>query len=470
MQKKRFLLLDSTGLGKTYSVLGAYAILQRMIPGIKLLVVCSVKGSSTWKKQILKHTHFTYKVYYTSKASELDTFQSPSDVKEDISILPYPALSKYPNLLRARFKDAKTYLVVDECHRIKDPSSIQGQLVRALINLSTQACGLTATLLLNHIEDVFHVEDAFFPGRLAPDLETFMRRYTIRFKRKVTNHKNGRTWTFQEVTGYKNLDHLTQCLEGTYLKRYRDLDIRHHPIQVVLRDEEEDLYIEAAKGLLALEYKDFAARLPDLQLVANGTLGSQGEFDVCRKYVSSKELSFLELLNKLLSAGKSVVAFTYHRKTHSRLTHLIKNHLTACKKLYLLTGDTSSKEVDRIESEFSSSAEIVFMTSAGGESLNLQASNVVVFFDLPFSVGTLIQIIGRVARMDSAFDFMDVYYLVAGGTVDFYKAAMIEVNSKLIKEVLGGNANLPKTSGKTTKRMLMELRKDLLWKIREQDA
>ena len=108
---------------------------------------------------------------------------------------------------------------------------------------------------------------------------------------------------------------------------------------------------------------------------------------------------------------------------------------------------------------------LLVMTSAAAESLNLPKFNHVIFYSVPFSVGAFIQSVGRIARMDSEYiDDLHVYIPHCEETIDKYKTALIEYNADVIKRLLGSEANLPNTVSNYTRRMIIKLRKELLWK------
>jgi SNF2 family DNA or RNA helicase len=130
---------------------------------------------------------------------------------------------------------------------------------------------------------------------------------------------------------------------------------------------------------------------------------------------------------------------------------------------YYLNGSTEESERDKITKLFKP-GQIVLTTQAGGQSINLQAANHIIFYDVPFSMGILIQAIGRIARVDSVYDSMHVHLLEAVDTIDTYKTKLVHHNSTLIEGVVGGNANLPPGMDKVTKRAIVRLRKDLLWR------
>jgi hypothetical protein len=110
-----------------------------------------------------------------------------------------------------------------------------------------------------------------------------------------------------------------------------------------------------------------------------------------------------------------------------------------------------------------SSKEVLFATKVGGTSLNLQAVNNVVFFDKPWSVGEIIQNIGRIARMDTTYNDLRAYFLDAEKTIDIYKTAMLSSNLGMVKSIIGGFNFTEMYFNPVRKEQIIQLRKSLLW-------
>ena len=76
-------------------------------------------------------------------------------------------------------------------------------------------------------------------------------------------------------------------------------------------------------------------------------------------------------------------------------------------------------------------------------SINLQAVNNIIVYDIPFSIGDLVQLIGRVTRVDTKYPKQFVYFLEANETIDTYKRLLIQSHSTIIQAIFGEDKNLP---------------------------
>ena len=103
------------------------------------------------------------------------------------------------------------------------------------------------------------------------------------------------------------------------------------------------------------------------------------------------------------------------------------------------------------------------MTGAGGESLNLQVSNNIIMFNLSFSVAQFVQTVGRIIRMDSEYDHMNIFILEALNTVDTYKRLLIQHHAATITRLLSGdsvltNPNLPSVDSITPRESISAMK------------
>ena len=83
-----------------------------------------------------------------------------------------------------------------------------------------------------------------------------------------------------------------------------------------------------------------------------------------------------------------------------------------------ITGRENQNEREKNKIKFHESSEhnIMFITNAGGEGINLQAASIVLFFDLPFSAGDYIQVIGRAHRIGSQHKSLMILHVTCSVT------------------------------------------------------
>ena len=124
------------------------------------------------------------------------------------------------------------------------------------------------------------------------------------------------------------------------LDKVQAVDVRYKYIEITLTPKEEEAYYKAAIGFLGEEYRDFAARIPNLQRVVNGTVDEDG-IPLSKTVHNSKIQKLLQIMTDLLSDNKAVIIYTELRDT----TRSFKRHYflyVSDNKLFTITGNTSS--------------------------------------------------------------------------------------------------------------------------------
>ena len=96
----------------------------------------------------------------------------------------------------------------------------------------------------------------------------------------------------------------------------------------------------------------------------------------------------------------------------------------------------SMDERNNVLSDFRLNKSILVSTDAGGEGLNLQFSNVVINYDLPWNPMKIEQRIGRVDRIGQVRDVF-VYNIVLSDTVESRVREVLESKLRIILDELG---------------------------------
>lgn len=367
-------------------------------------MACTKKGTVTWKSEITKHTDLVSFVYSTDRKSMDVDLTNMREIQEDISIIQHSSFLKFKNMLRTIYDNRDIVLIIDECHHLRNPESEAGKIIRYMIRHSEYTWAMTATPMLNKIQDLYRVFDMILPGYLAKDEWDFLQKYTIQQQRKSyipvkpgSNYRGStkkirgrlcRVIKFWDIVGHKNIPELVRLISPHFLKRARDLNLKFHYHKCPRTEEEEELYFKAAQGILSEEREQHSARLHDLQRVVNGTIDENFQLMDSRE-LSTKEELYVKVLNEIFDRGEAAISFTSYRDTIERKKRLLDLNagdvLSNIGSVYEITGDTTNEECAAIVSQFSV-CDVIVMTHAGGESLNLQASNNVIFFDIPFSL------------------------------------------------------------------------------------
>ena len=169
------------------------------------------------------------------------------------------------------------------------------------------------------------------------------------------------------------------------------------------------------------------------------------------KLDDSRELSKLKLIEELFSNNErlGVIAFDRHPLTLTYLRHLAEQHkLLNGVRLLRASGDstkTERKDVDRYLNNENSLREnvLALCSDAMSEGYNLQNASAVVHLDMPSVVRLVEQRIGRIDRMDSIHESIEVYW------PNDHDAFALRTDDLLIERfeatemLLGSNFHLP---------------------------
>jgi len=183
--------------------------------------------------------------------------------------------------------------------------------------------------------------------------------------------------------------------------------------------------MDKAIAAISLDIKEEIARLNDIIAVAR-----QAEF----QYLDVKVEPLLEIIDYLFAEDRQrkVIIFTEFVATQSYLEQLLKDRGYS---ISVLNGSMSIEERNAMIQEFKSRTDILVSTDAGGEGLNLQFSNCIINYDLPWNPMKIEQRIGRVDRIGQQRDVI-VYNFILADTVEYrVKAVLEEKLSVILKEI-----------------------------------
>lgn len=160
------------------------------------------------------------------------------------------------------------------------------------------------------------------------------------------------------------------------------------------------------------------------------TIARQAEF----QYLDAKVEPFIDIIDNLFSNNKNqkIIVFTEFVATQDYLSNLLKNHGYTTS---LLNGSMGIDQRNLVIDNFKTKTNILISTDAGGEGLNLQFSNVVINFDLPWNPMKIEQRIGRVDRIGQEKDVVIYNFILAETVEKRVKDVLEEKLSVILKEV-----------------------------------
>lgn len=520
----RMVLGDGTGLGKTIETIGALCYLWENAPDMKVVVVAPKSAIRQWGSEISRFTDgievFLASAATTEKGeSSVDARKRVYDAwrastKPSVLILNYAILIRdwnhggiqpllpngrpdpkapvIPGLLDKTMKELGPNLTVvfDEATAFKSRRTKTWEVVSYFSGYAKRVYALTATLLKNNLMEGYNIYKAIKPNLFGSQQSFFDDYCYIEYKRVARGQK------IPVVIGYKNLEQFKERIELVYLGRPKHLVSKELPtlttreVTFELDHAEQTKYAEALTGILELgdgEVKEFeeTKALTSLiycqQIVNSLALLKFKEGDGVHEWndiegqkvkeLSSKEQALIDLLTEELDDDK-VIVYTRFASHVPRLMEILKRHKI---KSAAITGDQNDAQRKKAQDEFQnlkSDTKVIFITAAGSEAINLQAAAGMVFFDMPWSWGEYVQVIGRMIRIGSPHKGVLCFHLLAElagvgkearKTIDHHVFKALKKKKGLIDAVLGeavvGALKFDK-EGSTMRDLIQAIQKD----------
>jgi len=464
--RKRFLLADATGLGKTPQVVVAWAYTREKSPHMRLLALVNKSAYFQFAGEVERFVpSATVEVLGWDRTGKRPRELSPSarrrqydrfaDGTTQCLVGTYHTLALdwrvkqmdplgYERSIWA-FPEAwqPNIVVFDECHLLRsDKQTLIYPMAESLAQQAQAVWGLSATPISTRLLDLYYLYRILQPGLLG-SVESFTQTYLDR-KLKTIYTKQGKRKVWQ-VTGSKNLKQLSDTIRPYYLKRPPEVigpfmpSIVVQPRQVIMGAEQTALYrkvcdevfpwvVEArsatAERRLELERKvrnnpDAVVRFDGVDIASPAVAMGYAQMALDApevlgqpKVPSAKYAQLTEWLQSDLAADKVLVYTRYRQVAEAYHRRLKADGID----VGLITGAVSAVQRERLRTAFQDthSPRVLVLNSAGKESLNLQAARVVVFLDLPWSWAEFIQVVGRARRYGSTHS--NVVLLLLGAT------------------------------------------------------
>jgi SWI/SNF-related matrix-associated actin-dependent regulator 1 of chromatin subfamily A len=150
--------------------------------------------------------------------------------------------------------------------------------------------------------------------------------------------------------------------------------------------------------------------------------------------VDGKMEQSVQWIKDFLESDQKLVVFAWHKKVIDILMEIFKN--VAVKVDGSITGDERQKAVDSFQNNPNIRL-FIGNIKAAGVGITLTAASNVAFLELPWSPGDLDQAEDRCHRI-GAKDTVNVYYLLAEGTIEEHIARMIDQKRKVVEGILDG--------------------------------
>lgn len=470
LARKGCILGGQCGLGKTLITSVANKVLLDKYGTVVSIIVCPVKALKAFRRELFEKLLLKEDEVGIISADytlyNLDTNR--------IFVCTDTQVEKLDRIT-AEFKSRNIPMIlnVDEAHKLQDKKSKFSMIMSSIRSRCSIVWLMTATPILNSLDSLYNIVNFSSPGFLGKK-DAFDNNFTLWNLRDQYIKRGGKATKIKvkDVYGYKNLDILREKLNDIIIVRGKEYNLKFTALECDLSDKDYEIYKRVSSGILNFDddARNFSRRMHDLQRFVDRVYTDETMEDLVSNYCdteySPKEELLLNSLEGAFSNGYSVIIYAEYKETISRLESILKKNKKKLNlgKIHKVTGSINIKVREAVEENIGS-RDVVLITSAGTESVNLQKCNTIIFYDISFSTKNMIQAVGRVCRRDSKFDTQYAILLVTKRTIDEYKYRMFNNNLNMVKGAVGAGKDIPLSEDMllSDANDLRVLKDELLW-------
>lgn len=496
----RYILADEVGLGKTIEAgmivkeLKARGLVKR------ILVVCPTGLVTQWSAEMQEKFHEKFQVILPSDYDTIRRLTDNDDVYGQYdqvispmdSIKPIEKHAGWSEEKMEKYNEERIYsiinsgwdlVIIDEAHKIAGSTGevARYKLGKLLSQASPYLLMLSGTphngktepfLRLVRLldENAFPNAQSIVKEQVAPYLIRTEKREAIDsngnrlFKDRVT-HLITLEWDerhslqkqlYEMVTGYvsknygkavknkkKNMCLIflliimqrmatssTAALKESLQRRLYALVNQSIRIGDLKESDLEDLNIEdGVEEAIEAMSLDVNAEIDEIENIL--AMARQAEF----QHPDVKVEKLTDLIDSILGEDKNqkIIVFTEFVGTQKYLVQLLLNKGYS---VNYLNGSMGIEERNEALEEFRENTSIFVATDAGGEGLNLQFSNIIINYDLPWNPMKLEQRCGRVDRIGQQKD-VHIYNFIVRDTIENRVREVLEEKLSVIMEEMG---------------------------------
>jgi SNF2 family DNA or RNA helicase len=388
------------GLGKT--MVSCKAIEE--IGKGPVLVVAPSSLLYQWKEEIESKFSYMNATVVTSKIKAEDRLEAVEEaLKSGIMITNYEFLRTIP------IKFQVELLILDEAHRVRNWNTKTAKVIGNIP--ARHVIGLTGTPIVNHLKELYHITDQIKPGFFGT-MKSFYGKYV---------NKDGYRSTYKDLEGvYERLNDLM------YRKRKQDV-LMQLPKRIT-----QTIYVQLTKQERDF-YEDMLASQPHiLAAISNAKVfGVSSTLRIEKLDMSSKEKELMTVLNELHG---QIILFCESKTEVKRL-----GEMDLKRESFVLHGDSNKEQRETVRKKFRDSSDgILLMTEIGTEGLNLQYAGNLINFSIPWTYSALEQRIGRIERLGSDFDTVNVVNMLTDNTIDNHVADVVADKAHLFNMTVDG--------------------------------
>jgi SNF2 family DNA or RNA helicase len=445
VSRKRLLLADEMGLGKTVQCIEAINRIAKKDSII--LVICPKSVLGVWQSELETWLQPTLKSTYTIHVAS--TKAPPLLPPGSITLINYDICHKLKSIVQQRPYDV---LICDEAHYLKSRDSqrskaILGELSNEEDSKKKSRAGgdgivseflwlLTGTPVLNRPVELFPLVHAIAPLEF-PSFQDYANQYCEPKSKMI--YTKGRPITIQDYSGSSNLKELAQRLDPIMVRRYKMDVLSQLPPKLRsctcltsdldISKQERELFALTT----GLDLNEFGSNADSLMSYVGSSVDLLAKVSKVRPEIALLKLKpAIELLEEYISQEK-VVVFAHHRAVIDELMKHFGDSVAVGIK-----GGMARERRDEAVRRFQEDSTVrLFVGSlkAASVGLTLTAASHVVFLELDWSPGVMIQAEDRCHRVGQA-NSVRIQYFVFKDTIDEWLSRSLMFKQNTINKIL----------------------------------
>ena len=435
LEKKRCIMGDEPGLGKTAQAIGVLTVTK----AFPALVICPASLKVNWQRELKKFGGLNAVILTDKNRS---TWQRFWQIKRkdgrpcaEVFITNYESLRKFfvTRIRReGRFtlksvefderKDLFRTVIIDESHKCKTASTQQSKFVQGIAQGKEYIFELTGTPVVNNNIDL--IQQLTIMGRLNDfgGYSRFMARYCA--GERKSSHLKELNYLLRKNCFFRRLkkDVLTQLPDKTRSYLVMDIDNRKE-----YRAAEKDV-INYLK-----QYKD--ADDEKIQRTIRGAI--MVKMGILKQISARGKVgAAIDIIHNTIDGGQKLIVFCFLKEVVAALKQEFRDAVT-------VTGDDNDRQkqwaVDRFQTDDSCRL-IILNYKSGGVGLTLTAASNVLFIEQPWTAADCNQAEDR-AHRNGQKNAVNCVYLLGKDTIDEYMYDLIQTKRNISDGVTGTEDN-----------------------------
>lgn len=427
LDRHRLLIGDEPGLGKTLQSIGIVDTAN----AYPCLVICPSSLKINWQREFEKFTDKKALVLDNASRTSWPYFLGMGMFH--VAIVNYESLKKF---FVWDIKGGKTFtlkdvvfnrdinvfrsVIMDESHRLKDPTAQQTMFTRGIVEGKEWRILLSGTPVVNHAQDL--VSQLAIMGRLLSDF-------------------GGRGKFLAQYGENENLSELSDKLYDTCM-------IRREKAKVLteLPDKQRtDLYVEISnRDEYNLAAADLAAYLREYTECTDREIRRKMRMEALVKFMTLRSLASkgkvkqaTDFIKNFLANGKPLIVFC-------SLKEIVKALQKQFPDSVRVTGDDNTAEKQAAVDAFQSGEAqlIICSIKAAGVGLTLTASSNVAFVEFPWTYADCCQCEDRAHRIGQKNN-VNCYYLIGRSTIDPVLYNIIHKKRSIANQIMACDDDIP---------------------------